>query len=288
MRAGKPSGTSTMVAFWRALNALGATRVPGFSDPFAAALLPPWPARVLRGLGWLFERRPQLRDELVSRSRGMIDVIALRSCALDDAWRQARDAGARQLVILGAGLDARAYRLPGLEDVRVFEVDHPSTQAFKRARTRGLRSPAASLSHVPVDLARDDLGAALRLAGLDTAAPSCWIWEGVTHYLPHGVTEATLSTVAALCPAGSLLAATYGDPREPYADHRTRRVLLRWAGEPQVGLLEPPQMAALLVGAGWRVRADVGLAELARRYADGIHDARWSIGERVVVAERFA
>ena len=288
MRQRKPSATSTLVAFLRGLNSLGVTHVRDFSDPYAAQLLPAWPASVLRTLGWLFERHPASRERLLAGSRGMLDVVALRSRAIDASWAEAYHAGVRQLVILGAGLDARPYRLAELDGVSVFEVDHPATQRLKRERARALRSAAASHSYVPVDLREDDLGRALREAGLRTDEPSHVIWEGVTHYLPHPVTEATLAIIASLTPGGSRLVATYAEPDAGGESSMTltRKWMLRWAGEPQVGLLERAHMAGLLEKTGWRVRSDEGLDELVRRFSDGPPGAAHALRERVVVAER--
>jgi methyltransferase (TIGR00027 family) len=279
-----------MVAFLRGLSTLGVTQVRDFSDPFAAQLLPAWPARALRSLSWLFERYPVFKERLIVGSRGMLDVVALRSRAIDVSWAEACCAGVRQLVILGAGLDARAYRLPGLEGVSVFEVDHPATQAFKRERARGLYSPAASHTYVPVDLSgcEDDLGRALREAGLRTSERSHVIWEGVTHYLPHRATAATLASIASLASAGSRLVATYAEPEAGGQSSvvRARKWMLRWAGEPHIGLLERTHMARLLEEAGWRMRTDEGLDDLARHFSDCPVSAPLTIRERVVLAEK--
>lgn len=277
-----------MVAFWRGLNTLGVTNVRGFSDPYAARLLPPLPSLALRGMGWLFERKPELRERLLAGSRGMLDVVALRTRAIDETWDEAAGCGVRQLVLLGAGLDARAWRLPSLEGVRAFEVDHPWTQALKRKRARGLSSPAAEHVYVPVDFARDDLAGKLSAAGLRVSERSHWIWEGVTHYLPHEATARTLHAIAALAPTGSRLVVTYGEPRraaDASVDRRRQRMLRR-AGEEQIGLLERGQMAHHLERAGWRVRLDQGIDDLARRFSDGPADLERNIPERVVLAER--
>ena len=286
MRHRKPSGTSTVVAFLRGLNTVGVTRVRDFSDPFAARLLPPWPGRALRGLDWLFKRYPMFKERLVVGSRGALDLVALRSRAIDTSWSEAYRKGVRQLVILGAGLDARAYRLPELDGASVFEVDHPATQEVKRERARALRSAAAAHTYVPMDFRRDDLGRALRGAGVRADESSHVIWEGVTHYLPHSITAATLASLASMTTAGSQLVATYAEPEMGRHASMLRDWILRWAGEPHIGLLERAHMARLLEDAGWRVRTDEGLDDLAQRFTDGIADAAFRLRERVVLAEK--
>lgn len=287
VRRGKPSGTATVVAFLRGLNTLGVTRVRDFSDPYAVQLLPAWPGRALRGLDWLFKRYPIFKERLIVGSRGALDLVALRSRAIDISWTEAYRAGVRQLVVLGAGLDARPYRLQELEGVNLFEVDHPVTQEFKRERARTLSSPAASHTYVPVDFRRDDLGRALRGAGLRANESSHVIWEGVTHYLPHSITAATLASLASMATAGSQLVATYAEPEMGRNASMVRDWILRWAGEPHIGLLERAHMARLLGDASWRVRTDEGLDDLAQRFTDGIVGAAFRLRERVVLAEKM-
>ena len=94
-----------------------------------------------------------------------------------------RDAGAPQVVILGAGLDGRAWRMPELRDVTVFEVDHPDSQREKAARAAALLRVAREVRFVPVDFTRDRLDEPLAAAGHDPARPTTWIWEGVVMYL---------------------------------------------------------------------------------------------------------
>jgi methyltransferase (TIGR00027 family) len=287
MRKGKPSGTSTTVAFWRGLNTLGVTHVRGFTDPFAVDLLPPLPGYLLRAAGLLFKRFPGAKDRFLTGSTGMIDMIALRSRAIDASWADAFEAGVRQLVILGAGLDARAYRLPKLSEVRVFEVDHPDTQAYKRQRAKRLHSNAAVHSYVGVDFSMDDLARSLRNAGLRTDERSHFIWEGVTHYLPHAATAATLAAIRCVTAEGSQLVATYAEPEgeNPSARTRVRQLIFRWVGEPQIGLLERGHMAKLLTEAGWHVARDEGADDLARRFGGDPAVASLNLRERVVLAE---
>src|SRR5215470_20393462 len=81
-------------------------------------------------------RRPEGRQRMLERARGRMDLVALRTRFFDDAWHTAHAAGTRQLVLLGAGLDGRAFRLDDISDSILFEVDHPSTQSVKRERAR--------------------------------------------------------------------------------------------------------------------------------------------------------
>ena len=123
--------------------------------------------------------------------RGAAEIIVPRTVGIDDA---ARAGAATQVVILGAGLDGRAWRLdvPG---ATFFEVDHPASQAEKRDRATELTGTPPT--YVPVDFAHDVLTDALEAAGHRADQPTTWIWEGVVPYLTREEVAATVASVAA-------------------------------------------------------------------------------------------
>jgi methyltransferase (TIGR00027 family) len=136
---------------------------------------------------------PGPRASAVARTRLIDDLVT-------DAL-SSRSIG--QLVILGAGFDSRAWRLPGLGAVTVFEVDHPATQQAKQ-QVLGSMSPSASrVRFVPVNFEQDDLGQALRAAGYRHGTPSLFVWEGVTNYLTPAAVDQTLGAVRGLAAGGS-------------------------------------------------------------------------------------
>src|SRR5262249_51882343 len=135
--------------------------------------------------------------------------IELRTRAIDAHVRAARPA---QLVLLGAGLDARAYRLPELQDTTVFEVDHPATQAYKRARISACRPLAREIRYVAVDFERDTRSEALVGSGHRSDLTTFWIWEGVVPYLRPAAIKDTLAQISRLSAKGSTVAVTYGTP----------------------------------------------------------------------------
>ena len=203
---------------------------------------------------------------------GLVDHIEMRTLAIDAALREAVDAGVRQLVVLGAGLDARAWRMPELAETRVFEVDHPSTQAYKRARV-GARSPSAKdVTFVAVDFAKDSLEEAMARSGHDATAPTFWLWEGVTPYLPLAAIRATLAAVASRSAKGSRIAVTYGTPAGsslgPTAV-RAARVAFRMIGEALVGLLSPEAMHEELADVGYRLLEDLSAEAWGARFGGG-------------------
>jgi methyltransferase (TIGR00027 family) len=118
---------------------------------------------------------------------------------IDEVTLSEADAGLDELVLLGAGLDSRPYRLAEwLEGVRVFEVDHPASQATKLARLRRLLGEEPpGVRFVPVDFTRDDLAAEMTRAGHDEGAATLFIWSGVSAYLPEEAVAGVLSWVGA-------------------------------------------------------------------------------------------
>jgi methyltransferase (TIGR00027 family) len=282
MREGQASRTAVLVCMGRAVGHKSA-QVPRFSDPTARELLPDDargrldrfdPAVRPRGL------RARLYDGYL---RNQSKLMVARTVAIDDA---VREAGAPQLVILGAGLDGRAWRMDELRDVVVFEVDHPDSQRDKRARVSRLTPASKDIRFVPVDFTRDSLDDALAKAGHDRARPTTWIWEGVVMYLTPGDIEKTLGIVARRSAPGSRLTVTYHAPTP-----------MRWVvgfvvsrlGEPLRSVFRPAAMGALLVKHGFAVVRDEGIPAISATLSDDdAARSRHTNHFRVATAERSA
>jgi methyltransferase (TIGR00027 family) len=261
MKAERPSRTAHLVALGRAMADAGLSHVANFHDPTARAFLSEKGRQSLART----ERaaREGARGFRIGMARALADMIGLRTMAIDAAVRDAIAGGAKQLVILGAGYDGRAWRLPELAGVKVFEVDHPATQGDKRARVAGLPPATGLVTFVPVDFERDALVDALERAGHDRALSTCWVWEGVVMYLTRDAMRATLAGVAERSARGSTLILNY---------HTARRglfaqLIFRLIGEPQISTWTPDEMAADLQAAGFAVREDSGMAEWNERFA---------------------
>jgi methyltransferase (TIGR00027 family) len=264
-------------------------------DPAARALLPA-PARALVDAVEVAQRASPLTMRVVrAASLGVVDHCELRSLEIDAVVREVLEtpddetngagpgtAGVAQLVILGAGLDARATRLPELARVRTFEVDHPATQRYKRARA----SMAAGVRYVAVDFERDSLDARLAEAGHDPKARTLWIWEGTTPYLPHVAVAATLRVIAARSAPGSTLAVTYATPEmtnAPAVLKPIARRLLEALGEPIDGLVARDHFAQMLMDAGFEPVDDTGVDDWIARFAPP-HPPRMRLSERLAIA----
>jgi methyltransferase (TIGR00027 family) len=217
--------------------------------------------------------------------------VVPRTVAIDEAVAAAAHG---QVVILGAGLDTRPWRLAALAGATVLAVDHPASQADAGARTAGSTPVAGRLELVAVDLATDDLGGALAAAGHDRAAPTTWVWEGVVPYLTDSQVRATVAGIAALSAPGSVLVVQYQTRSwTATAGRRVSGLLARLTGaenplarEPWRSLWTPASMARLLTGSGFAVASDEDLLTLAGRLGSPATHRR-SLGDgRVAVARR--
>ena len=260
MIEGRPSRTAQHNALFRALEQGQPT--PLFSDPFAR--------RFLRGRYRLYGALPPraLARFIDRRWPGPRAAVCVRTRYIDDRVEEALSAGLDQLVILGAGFDARAHRLAGLERVRVFEVDHPSTQAMKRAV---VGTPPAHVRYVPADLAREPLAEVLAAAGLTAGARTLVLWEGVTNYLDAASVDATLRTIARLATS---VVFTYVerallDASETFDGGTASLAYVRGLGEPFTFGLDPAEVPEYLRARGLDLAEDLDLETVAARYYPG-------------------
>ncbi len=264
MDAGAPSRTAEYMALFRGLDSARPARRRLIEDRAAARFL----RRRLRlvvaaarfaPLGSLVEafidrRWPGPRLSGVVRTRVIDDLV---SAALGD--------GCTQLVLLGAGYDTRGTRLPGSASAQVFEVDHPATQARKRA---ALGPPPSNLRYVSVDFERDSLARALADAGLDSARRSCVVWEGVFSYLSAEAIDRTLAALVEACAEGSLIVLTYVDQGVLEDSGRPARAWITAVNdvaEPFRTGLDPEEAAAFFAARALRLESDETTTEAARR-----------------------
>jgi methyltransferase (TIGR00027 family) len=264
MQQAIPSRTALSVALRRAAHQIHDSPVV-FDDPIAVAVLGATYAEELRRTPLRADRpfSVALRAFLVARSR-----------YAEDKLRKAVENGVEQYVLLGAGLDTFAYRNPYAQ-LRVFEVDHPATQQWKREllQRNSIRIPD-SLTYTPVDFERQSLSAQLRDAGFNHRTPAFFAWLGVVPYLTLEAFRATLSFIAAQS-SGSGLTLDYGQPRAvlPLLErlaHDSLASRVEKAGEPFRLFFTPAEIAAEL--SRFHSLEDLGAAELNARYFGGRGD----------------
>jgi methyltransferase (TIGR00027 family) len=215
---------------------------------------------------------------LRGRLRTTVMLMQLRTRVLDDDVEVFVGAGGaagavrgRQLVLLGAGFDCRAWRLPALADATVYEVDHLATQERKRAVMEG-EPTGARVVFVPWHFEReplDRLPARLGLVGHDRGAPTMTISEGVLPYLSEDAVDATFACIARYSSPGSRVSFTYFD-RSLLADRSRHaageRVAVRLLGEPYRHGFDPVALPAWFAARGMTLARDESSVALARRF----------------------
>jgi methyltransferase (TIGR00027 family) len=258
MQTGQPSQTALGAAAHRAVHQTLEGGVI-FADPFALQILSD-------------DTRARLPDMANDPAHlPMRLFIAARSRFSEDTMAACVARGVRQIVILGAGLDTFSLRNPHADEgARVFEVDYPATQAWKRERLAqaGLTLPA-SLVFAPVDFERQGLAEGLAAAGFRADQPAYFQWLGVVPYLTREAIIATLDFIAGI--AGAEVVFDYGEPFEnlpPPMRANVAAIAARAAsiGEPWLSLFDAAEMAGLLQGRHFAGFEDITRAELARRY----------------------
>jgi methyltransferase (TIGR00027 family) len=270
-----------MVDLWRALADSGLSVVPNFTDPFVHELLDGIWGVAWRGLRWATGRMDARGRARFSAGYG---AMPIRVAFIDARLEAGVRTGIRQVVVLGAGLDTRAWRLRSLAGCRLFEVDHPATQRHKRARVDRFPPPIADVAWAAVDFERDDLASALAAAGHDPKQPTVWLWEGVVMYLGDAALRATLAAVAGRSAPGSVLVLHYHEPDA--SSRRVRRLFLAVVGEPQIGLRTQAAIQRELVAAGLEVVEDAGVAEQAAAVGATVPDNNLARVSRICVARR--
>jgi methyltransferase (TIGR00027 family) len=222
--------------------------------------------------------------------------ITVRSRFAEDRLREAIDRGVDQYVILGAGLDSSAYRLPEQgRDLRVFEVDFPATQQWKRARLAELKPEALDqVTFVPIDFEKDSLFGKLAESGFDANRPAFFSWLGVVWYLTDRAILGTLREIAASAGGSEVvfeypLMAELVDPGDRPLVEMVKQVgALR--GEPVGSGFDPVDLVRKVEELGFETVTDVSPDDINARYfsdrADGLrmpgigHLLSASVGQR--------
>ena len=260
MRDESPSRTAAAVAVARGLAELLPPEAQLARDPYGAAFS-------YRGVREHLGRLRPLAETRVMKA--WILYMQVRTRVIDDALRAFLAAGGRQVVLLGAGYDTRALRLPELADATILEIDHPATQGRKRSvlAKLGADSPARYVTWDFETRAMEDLPDVLEEAGLDRAQPVFTIWEGVTMYLTEAAIDASLRAIRAWSPAGSKLAMTYFVKTriaQPSLVTRMAKAVVATLGEPWRFGWDPADLPAYLEARGFKLERDVAIAAAAR------------------------
>lgn len=274
IHAGVPSRSALRVATLRAVHQLLDEPIV-FDDPLALPVLGPQLADMVR------ENPFQFNDPL---SRGLRAALVVRSKLTEDELALAVQGGVKQYVVLGAGLDTFGLRnVHGDKGLHVYEVDHPSTQNWKKAilNDAGLAAPE-SMTFVAVDFEKDTLAEGLQRAGFRTDQPACFSWLGVTVYLTREAVFDTLGFVASL-PKGSAITFDYRvhssllNPIERVVGEYIGKLIAE-QGEPWKTAFDPASFQRELLALGFSIAQDFDDDALNARYLarrkDGLHRGR--------------
>jgi len=280
MKPSEPSRTALMIARQRAAHQVldhGAI----LYDPFAMKIL-----------------REDEKDVLAFANAHPLASIgrlltAARSRIAEDALSRAVERGVRQIVILGAGLDTFALRNPhSARQIRIYEVDHPATQAWKRQRLAEAQIALPPwLILVPVDFEQDDVGEKLVAAGFQQNSPAFFTWLGVVPYLTEDAIGRTLDYISSI--QNSEVVFDYMEPPEAFSEElrqleKERTEQLKKMDERSVSRFEPAGIAAILRSHGFYAIEDIHFREIAFRFGRAVQGlAPGHLGVHVVHAKHY-
>jgi methyltransferase (TIGR00027 family) len=266
MKPNEPSRTALMIARQRAAHQV-LDRGSILSDPFAMKILHEDETDVLQSAN---------RHPLASIGRLFTTA---RSRIAEDALSSAVERGVRQIVILGAGLETFALRNPHAAlDIRIYEVDHPATQAWKRERMAEAQIAIPPwLIFVPVDFEQDDernnLREKLVAAGFQQNSPAFFTWLGVVPYLTQDAIARTLDYMSSI--QNSEVVFDYMEPPEAFSEElrqleKARAEQLEKIGERSASRFEPAGIAAILRAHGFCAIEDISFQQIASRFGPAI------------------
>ncbi|MCP4903525.1 MAG: class I SAM-dependent methyltransferase [bacterium] len=275
MKEGKSSSTAWGVTLARVAHVRFDESPPIFDDSLAFELVEPEIQPILEHYRPVRDPEKSALEE-VRRARA---YLPLRQRYQEECLMAAYERGVRQFVLLGAGLDAYAFRQPpDHSDLSIFEVDFPATQAKKRARIERLGwCEPANLFFSPCDFERDNLSQSLLRSGFDKRLPCYFTWMGVTVYLERETVRSTFSDLLAISAPGSSIAFEYALPTEDLSgsDLLSRQFSLAQKNrerEPFVSQFRLEGIRELVTDIGWKRFEALDHEETAARILAGRND----------------
>jgi methyltransferase (TIGR00027 family) len=274
------------LAFFRAVESYMPEPKRLFDDSFSRDLMP--------GL-WKVFFFPGLRQAVIALSErvgpGVVGSQYCRTCYIDEALRNALEAGMTQIVILGAGFDARAYRIHDIEKVHVFELDLPATQRLKQTLLKKkVGNLPAHVSFVPINFIRQNIDEVMPAAGFRGGLKTFFIWEGVTQYLTAEAVDRMFRSICAVAAAGSEIVFTYihRGVIDGTACSKEEQKVVSYAnqsGTPWIFGLDPSELAEYLAQRGLKLIEEFWAPDFRMHYLNP-RGRKMTIfeGERVVLA----
>jgi len=273
----RASLTAEYMALFRALESLQPETTRLFCDPLAAIFLRRW-RRGLLTMARFHSGRRLIERALDWKAPGARAAGIARTKWIDDEASSALEV-CTQLVLLGAGFDTRAHRLPYAQRFTTFELDRPETSLAKQsALQRAGAALPSNVRYVSIDFNRQSIADALRQAGFDWTSPASFIWEGVTNYLSTEAVDAVLRQIQQGA-VGSVLLFSYvhrGVLEKPELFFGAGKLMrrLRSYGEPWTFGLVPEELPAYLSARGLRLMRDLSVAEVWQNAGRRASDVR--------------
>ena len=271
MKTNRPSTTAEGMAIVRAIESRKPESVRICYDPIARRLVNPVSVFLSK---LTFDSG--IYDRFFAPGGGAIEFIVARERYVDDFLRNGLREGLDQVVILGAGFDTRAYRIAGIEKVRVYEVDHPATQEVKLKRLKKAIGPLPGhVTFVALDFNSRSLREGLAAAGFNENQRTLFIWQGVIMYLSPEAVDGTLAFIADHSGTGSSVIFDYfyiSTLRD--LTLKTARRVTRMLGETLTFGLEEGQVGPFLEQRGFTSVHSADAAELHRLYFTGPNAVR--------------
>ncbi len=271
MKENQSSQSALGVALFRAIESQKPEARRICYDPYARAFLPTASYILVKLIveSGLYERM----------GPGAEGFIIVRERYIDDYLKTGLAEGLDQIAILGAGFDTRAYRIPGIEKTRVFEIDYPTTQEAKRKALKKVIDPLPRyVTFLPVDFNTQSLGERLQTCGFNEQAKTLFIWQGVTYFLNAQGVDSTLNFIANHAGPGSSIIFDYmyneifQDPNNSYAKALKRAG--KMSGEEYLFGINRGQVEPFLTQRGFRDVQNLTLEELKQRYFTGPNAGR--------------
>jgi len=268
MKFGHASRTAQAAAAIRANHYLYANQ-PVFSDPYAFHFTSPIWRRVLSNRACI----KALNSKIPNQTFGLLTAqVVARSRYAEDQLEMALQQGIKQYVLIGAGLDSFVLRLAQkYSDIKIFEVDHPDTQALKIQSLQKLGHIPDHVEFVSIDFEKENLAHALKRSSYNTAQPTFFSWLGTTHYLKPETTFSTLQTIAEFAATGSELVLDYSIPYQDLTG--LERVgsfavskFTYFLNEPIIGTFHSDELHRAVTKLGYIVLEDLSAHDITKRY----------------------
>lgn len=273
-----PSKMAELIAVHRVVESSLPEGVRIFNDPYAVRLVDPEIFEFARKNP---ERAKAMREHYERLFPGLGNSIKARVRYFDDFVRASIDEGIKQLVILGAGYDTRAYRIEGLKgNVRVFEIDHPTTQEVKIEKIKGIFSTLPdNVVYVPADFESEDFGQKLLENGYDRSQKTLFVMEGLVMYIPPEAVDETLSFIVGNSGKGSAVIFDYYpkslvDGTSELEAARNIRNFVMEQGEPLKFGIEEETLEAFLAERGFSRVQSITSEDYKRAYFHGVNEDR--------------